>query len=195
MDYIVGSQPVVRKPLGSWRKRINFDAFLIFFFYISRRYWYDLTQLVSERLTLIHRSLTRKTITCNFPCHCILLEDGVTPSNEPGFGDNDSRNCRVKRHLWRLELRHLQGKYESFRRGSFTLPCATVFIQQRDFSFVGWQIIFIPVDKWLNRKVLKRQEKTEFPIEPGPPRDKPNTCNQTEGCVGKVKCQEQKVQG
>jgi len=60
---------------------------------------------------------------------------------------------------------------------------------------VGWQIIFIPVDKWLSRNVLKRQEKTEFPIQSGPPRDKPNTCNQTEGCGGKVKCQEQEVQG
>jgi len=140
------------------------------FFYASRGYWYDLPQFVSERLTLIRCSVTRKTIMCIFPRHFILLEDCGTPSNEPAFGDNDSRNCRMKVHLWLLELRHLQGEYESFHRGSCTLRCATVFIQQRDFSFVGWRIIFTPVDKWL-RKVLKRQEKTKFPIEPGPPRD------------------------
>ena len=158
----------------------------MFFFYVSRRYWYDLPQLVSERLTLIRCSVTR-----NFPCHCILLDGGGTPSNEPGFGDNDSKNSRVKGHLWRPELCHLQGEYESFRRGSFTLRCATVFTQQRYFSFVGWRIIFTPVDKWLNRQMLKREEKTKFPIEPGPSRDKPNSCDQTEGCVGKVECQEQ----
>ena len=131
---------------------------------------------------------------CNFPRHCILLEAGGTPSNEPRFGDNDIRNCRVRGHLWRPELRHLQAEYEAFRRGSFTLRCATVFIRQRDFSFVGWRIIFTPVNKWLNRKVLKRQEKTKFPIDPGPPRDKPNSCDQTEGCVGKAECPEQKLQ-
>jgi hypothetical protein len=63
------------------------------------------------------------------------------------------------------------------------------------FLLWGWRIIFTPVDKRLNRKVLKRHEKTKFPIEPGPPRDKPNSCDHTEGCVGKVECQEQKVQG
>jgi hypothetical protein len=124
-----------------------------------------------------------------------MLEDGGTPSNEPGFGDNDNRNCRVKGHLWRPELRHLQGDYESFRRCSFTLRYANVFIQQRDFSFVGWRLIFTPVGKWLNNKVLKRQEKTKFPIEPGPPRDKSNSYDYTECCIGKVDCQEQKVQG
>jgi hypothetical protein len=61
------------------------------------RYWYDLPQLVSKRLTFFR---------------CIMLEDGKTPSNEPGFGDNDNRNCWVKGHLWRPELRHLQGDYE-----------------------------------------------------------------------------------
>ena len=147
----------------------------MFFFYVSRRCWYDFPQLVSVRLTLIRCSVTRKTIMCNFPRHCILLEAGGTPSNEPRFGDNDIRNCRVRGHLWRPELRHLQAEYEAFRRGSFTLRCATVFIRQRDFSFVGWRIIFTPVNKWLNRKVLKRQEKTKFPIDPGPPRDKPNS--------------------
>ena len=167
------------------------------FFYVSIRYRYDLPQLVSERLTLIRCSVIREMIMCNFPHHCILLDGGGTLSNERGFGDNNSRNCRVKGHLWRPELRHLQGEYsyESFRRGWFTLRCVTVFIQQRDFSFVGWWIIFTPVDKWLNRKVLKREEKTKFPTEPGPPPDKPNSCDQTEGCVGKVQCQEQKVHG
>jgi hypothetical protein len=167
--------------------------FLMFFLYVSRRYWYDLQQLISERLTLVRCSVTRETIMCNFPRHCILLDGGGTPSNERGFGDNDSRNCRVKGHLWRPELRQLQGEYsyESFQRGSFILRCATVFIQQHDFSFVGWRIIFTPVDKWLNRKVLKREEQTKFPIEPGPPRDKPNSCDKIEGCVGKVECQEQ----
>lgn len=98
---------------------------------------YDLPQLVSEKLTLIRFSVTRKATMCNFSRQCTLLEDGGTPRNEPGFGDNDSRNCRVKGHLWRPELRHLQGEYESFRRGSFTLRCSTVFIQQHDFLLRG----------------------------------------------------------
>jgi hypothetical protein len=119
----------------------------MFFFYVSREYWYDLPSLVSERLILIRCSVTRKTIMCNFQLHFILLEDGGTPSNEPGFGDNDSRNCRMKGHLWRPELCHLQGEYDSFRRGSLTLRGATVFIQQRAFSFVRWRIIFTPMDK------------------------------------------------
>jgi hypothetical protein len=123
-------------------------------------------------LLLIRCSVTRKTIMCNFPRRCILLDGGATPSNGPGFGDNDSRNCRVKGHLWRPELLHLQREYESFRRGSFTLRCAFFFFQKRDFSFVGWRIIFTPTDKWLNRKVLKREEKTKFPIGPGPSCDK-----------------------
>jgi hypothetical protein len=63
------------------------------------------------------------------------------------------------------------------------------------FLFVGWRLIFTPVGKWLNRRVLKRQEKTKFPIQPGPPRDKSNSCDQTVYYVGKVECQEQKVKG
>lgn len=79
-------------------------------------------------------------------------------------------------------------------RRSFTLRHANVFIQQRDVSFVGWRLIFTPMGKRLNKKVLKREDKTKFPIEPGPPRDKSNSCYQTECCVGKFDCQEQRVQ-
>jgi hypothetical protein len=47
----------------------------------------------------------------------------------------------------------------------------------------------------IKQESVKTTTENEVPIEPGRPRDKPNSCDQTEGSVGKVDCQDQKLQG
>ena len=74
MNHADGFQPVVRERLGGWRKNINYDALLnVLLLHVKQ---------ILVRFATASFWETRTTIICNFPRHCILLEDGGTPSNE-----------------------------------------------------------------------------------------------------------------